>query len=103
MVGRRDVERERDGGEVVEGDGAGCCRDTVDVRTSGASIVWRGSDEDLDRERWVVGEYKLSQLYHGYKVTDSRRRVKNYGIPHDSIEREREGSVYVQFTCIDEI
>lgn len=75
MVVRRDVERERDGGEVVEGDGTGCCRDAVDVRTSGSSIVWRGSDEDLDRERWVVGEYELSQLYHGYKVADSRRRV----------------------------
>lgn len=75
MVDRRDVERERDGGEVVEGDGTGGCRDTVDVRSSGASIVWWGSDENLDRERWVVGEYKLSQLYHGYKMANGRRWV----------------------------
>jgi hypothetical protein len=75
MVDRRDVERERDGGEVVEGDGTGCCRDTVDVRSSGASIVWRGSDENLDTERWVVGEYQLSQLYHGYQMANCRRWV----------------------------
>lgn len=74
MVGRV-VGRERDGGEVVEGDGTGGCGDMVDVRSSGAGIVWWGSDEDHDGEIRRVGEYKLSKLYHGYKVAEGRRWV----------------------------
>lgn len=39
----RVVGRESDGREVVEGDGSGGFGDIVDVRSSGASIVWWGS------------------------------------------------------------
>lgn len=39
MVGRGDGRGERDGGEVVESDGIGGCRYTIDVRRNGARIV----------------------------------------------------------------
>lgn len=80
---RRGGQRKRDDGKVVEGDGTTGCRYTVDVRSSGANIVRWGGDEDLDRERRTAVKYKLSQLYHGDKVADGRRRIQNYGILHD--------------------
>lgn len=51
MVGRGErIERERDGGEVVEGDGRSGRGDAGDVRSGRASVVRWGYDEDDDGE-----------------------------------------------------